>query len=99
MSFLTEYRNRRAVRAAVREDLRLLDAKIPEEVFHSMSVPLPKAPETLDGQTVTGFYKNVQMMVSDAREQGRKVTSAAQRLSDIIGVVPPPLPRPANRKA
>lgn len=97
MGFFGRLLERRAILKAVRTDLEELDRKAPEDLFRAAGPPLLKERDTMAGQSVTGVYQAVQDMVSEAIAQKRKVRDAAQRVSNVVGVTPPPLPRTAKK--
>ena len=91
-------RDNKAIRKEAQENLKLLDEKTPEEAFKIAGEPSPPPPDPIiNGYSVTGQYKTVKAMVQDAIAQKRKAKSAAQRISNSVGLAPSKTPPPEKK--
>lgn len=84
----------RSVTKLVDENLRAVE----RGDFCALQPPQPGLGETVESLSITGVYSRLGKEIQKATEEKKRVRSAARRLAETIGVVPPRSPAHAKCK-
>lgn len=88
MGFVQKLFAKYAAKKAATEVVQELETKPAEQVFEPMAAPTEGEVPTREQFSVTGQYEIVSQEMIKAVEEGKKVSGAAKRLLDAIGVGP-----------